>query len=179
MNLAWRMVLTATADAPGAGDSGFPTIGATVIALQGDSVLDTAEAVDAVAVGTAVAARVVAALDSTAAADRWSRVGVGGIVGAGAAAGRFLRLDDAALRNLLGLCATQAAGLRAVDGTRTGTLQAAKAAADAVEAAVLARSGFTSSDDGLGGRRGLLALMAPGAEWAEGGGPTWATTSGH
>jgi len=41
-------------------------------------------------------------------------------------------------------------------------VQAAKAAADAVEAVTLVRHGFTSSADGLGGRRGLFALLAPG-----------------
>jgi len=59
------------------------------------------------------------------------------------------------------LCATQAAGLRDVDESESGSAQLAKVAADAVEAAMLARHGFTSAADSLGGRRGLLALLVP------------------
>jgi hypothetical protein len=93
----------------------------------------------------------------------WSRRSVAGVIGAGAAVGRLLRFDDAKLRHLLGLCATQATGLRSLDDTEAGTLQVAKAAADAVEAVLLVSNGFTSSADGLTGRRGLFALMSPGA----------------
>lgn len=114
-------------------------------------------------VGCAVAEQVAAVLDSTDTSDGWSRRSVAGVIGAGAAVGRLLRFDDAKVRHLLGLCATQATGLRSLDDTEAGTLQVAKAAADAVEAALLVSNGFTSSADGLTGRRGLFALMAPGA----------------
>lgn len=117
----------------------------------------------AYAVGCAVAEQVAAVLDSTESADGWSRRSVAGAIGAGAAVGRLLEFDDAKLRHLLGLCATQATGLRSLDDTETGALQVAKAAADAVEAALLVSNGFTSSADGLTGRRGLFALMAAGA----------------
>lgn len=179
MNLAWRVAIAAATAGAASDDSGWPMVGSAVIALQGDSVRDERAAVEAVAVGTAVARRIAAVLDSTKSADRWSRVGVAGVIGAGAAAGRFLRLGEAELRNLLGLCATQAAGLHSVDGSPTGVLQAAKAAADAVEAGVLAQCGFTSSVDGFGGRRGFLAVIAPGADWPEGSGPTWAVAGDH
>jgi 2-methylcitrate dehydratase PrpD len=171
MNRAWRIALAAARRAP---SRDWPSVAATVIALEPDSRhhLDTAAV--AVAVGSAVARQVVAALESSPGADRWSRSGVAGVIGAGAAAGRLLGLDETPLRNLFGLCATQAAGLRAVEESETGALQVAKAAADAVEAAVLARHGFTSSADGLGGRRGLLALMAPKATWPDNvGWPQW------
>jgi 2-methylcitrate dehydratase PrpD len=117
----------------------------------------------AVAVGSAVADAVAAALDSTSTAARWSRQSVAGIIGAAAALGRLMDFDDQRLRHLLGLCATQAAGLRALDDTETGALQNRKATDDAVEAAHLVAHGFTSSAAGLDGRRGLFALMAPGA----------------
>ncbi|WP_193045234.1 MmgE/PrpD family protein [Mycolicibacterium baixiangningiae] len=117
----------------------------------------------AYAVGCVVAEEVAAVLDSAKAADGWSRRSVAGVIGAGAAVGRLLDFDDAKLRHLLGLCATQATGLRSLDDTDTGSLQVAKAAVDAVEAALLVSNGFTSSADGLTGRRGLFALMAPGA----------------
>ena len=80
-------------------------------------------------------------------------------VGAGLAAGVMLGLPEAELRNALSLCATQAAGLRAAAGTDAGPLQAGKAAFNAVEAALLARAGFTGATEPLDGRRGLFALF--------------------
>ena len=68
-------------------------------------------------------------------------------------------LADPQARNALGICATQAAGLRAATGTDAGALQAGKAAFNAVEAAQLASLGFTSSREPLNGRRGLFTLF--------------------
>ena len=167
MNRAWRTAIcAATVD-------GWSTIGATVTALQHGSPVRAAEAVTATAVGTAVAEQVAAALESTEAAARWSHRNVAGLIGAGASAGRLLNLDEEALRNLIGLCATQASGLASVEGTAAGVLQAAKAASDAVEAATLARHGFTSSADGMYGRRGLFGVLAPGGQWPGDFGAGW------
>lgn len=157
MNRAWRTVVS-TGEA-----AGWTAVTATVDALQ--DVSNEAEVPAAIAVGTAVAEQVAAALRSAEAAARWSHRNVAGLIGAGAAAGRLLRLDETALRHLIGLCATQAAGLASADGTDVGTIQTAKSAADAVEAAILARHGFTSSADGMSGRRGLFGVLAPEAEW--------------
>ena len=128
---------------------------------------DSPVASTAYSVGCAVATRISAVLDSTSAADGWSRQSVAGTIGAGAAVGRLMGLDETRLRHLLGLCATQATGLRSLDDTEAGARQVAKAASDAVEAALLMSNGFTSSADGLAGRRGLFALMAPGARRGE------------
>jgi 2-methylcitrate dehydratase PrpD len=89
----------------------------------------------------------------------WSVPTVSAAIGAGLAAGVMLGLPDDQLRNALGVCATQAAGLSAAAGTDAGPLQAGKAAFNAVEAALLARAGFTSSAEPLDGRRGLFALF--------------------
>jgi hypothetical protein len=153
MNRAWRIAIGAT-DA-----DGWPVIDATVVVLQQHSP-GGRDAADAVAVGTAVAEWTSNALATG--ADGWSTRGIAGAVGAGVAAARLLGLDEAGVRNVVGLCATQAAGLHAAEGFEAGAVQAAKAAADAVEAVTLVRHGFTSSADGLGGRRGLFALVAPG-----------------
>jgi 2-methylcitrate dehydratase PrpD len=164
MNRAWRAVIATAATAQ---RRHWHAIGVTVVALQDVSPGQTAseDAVTAVAVGSVVADQIAAALGSTSAAERWSHRTVAGLIGAGVAAGRLLNLDEAQLRNAVGLCATQAAGLRAVDESESGIVQLAKVAADAVEAAVLARHGFTSSADGIGGRRGLFALLAPDLTW--------------
>jgi 2-methylcitrate dehydratase PrpD len=89
----------------------------------------------------------------------WSVPAVAGAMGAGLAAGVMLELTEPQLRNALGICATQAAGLRAAAGTDAGPVQAGKAAFNAVEAALLGRAGFTGPAEPLDGRRGLFALF--------------------
>jgi 2-methylcitrate dehydratase PrpD len=112
----------------------------------------------AVAAGLEAAAIVESGLDGVA-GPGWSVPTVAAGVGAGLAAGVMLGLPDDQLRNALGICATQAAGLRAAAGTEAGPLQAGKAAFNAVEAAQLAREGFTGPAEPLDGRRGLFALF--------------------
>ncbi len=155
-----------TAKPPAGGEfdtTAWPAVRAAVHAAADRAAATDDESSVAIAIGCAVADQMASALDSTPTADRWSRASVAGAIGAAAAVGRLMRFDDGRLRHLLGLCATQATGLAVLDDTETGTLQVAKAAADAVEAAVRVAHGFTSSADGLCGRRGLFALMAPGA----------------
>ena len=118
----------------------------------------TATAEDAVAIGCDAADRVLARLTSAREAG-WSATTAATLIGAGAAAARLLRLPGEQARNALGLCATQAAGLAGAEGTGAGAVQAGKAAFDAVEAALLARAGFTAARLPLEGRRGLFALL--------------------
>ena len=112
----------------------------------------------AVAAGLEAAAVVESGLDGVA-GPGWSVPTVAACIGAGLAAGVMLGLPEDQLRNALGVCATQAAGLRAAAGTEAGPLQAGKAAFNAVEAALLAREGFTGPAEPLDGRRGLFALF--------------------
>lgn len=114
----------------------------------------------AVAAGTRAAALVGSRLAAVTDPGGWSVPVVSAVIGAGLAAGLMLRLTPDRLRYALGICATQAAGLRAAAGTDAGPLQAGKAAFNAVEAAQLARLGFTSSAEPLDGRRALFALFA-------------------
>lgn len=164
---SWRAWLTATAATVGASDDAgsatdpavpFATCAAATALAAETPTASTNQALAAVAAGTAAAALVESGL---ATADGWSVPAVAAVVGAGVAAGIMLRLPEARLRHALGICATQAAGLRVATGTSAGPLQAGKAAFNAVEAAHLARLGFTSSRDPLDGRRGLFALFNP------------------
>ena len=111
----------------------------------------------AVAAGLRAAAL---AEDGLATAAGWSVPVVSAVIGAGLAAGLMLGLPDVRLRNAIGICATQAAGLRAAAGTDAAPLQAGKAAFNAVEAAQLAGLGFTSSREPLDGRRALFPLFS-------------------
>jgi hypothetical protein len=160
---AWRAWLSATAAVVGTADSANDPVARFVVcaaatALAGD---DYSPAVPvAVAVGMRAAALVESRLAAVTSREGWSVPTVSAVIGAGVAAGLMLRLPPAGLRHALGICATQAAGLHAAAGTDAGALQAGKAAFNAVEAAHLARLGFTSSADPLDGRRGLFALFA-------------------
>ena len=91
--------------------------------------------------------------------DGWSPGTIGAAVGASVTAGLLLGLTPSQLRAAIGICATQAAGLRAAVGTDAFALQVGKAAFNGVEAALLARAGFTAPDEPLDGRRGLFALF--------------------
>jgi len=115
----------------------------------------------AIAAGLEGAALVESGLNGLA-SPGWSVQTVAAGIGAGLAAGVMLGLPEDQLRNALGVCATQAAGLRAAAGTDAGPLQAGKAAFNAVEAALLAREGFTGPAEPLDGRRGLFALFRDG-----------------
>ena len=71
-----------------------------------------------------------------------------------------MALDAVCTRNALGVAATQAAGLALNANEAMEALETGKAAADAIEAALLAKHGFTSAPASIDGRRGLAALMA-------------------
>ncbi|KAA9151056.1 MmgE/PrpD family protein [Amycolatopsis acidicola] len=139
-------------------DPGLPWIAvcAAATALGEDD-----RAVAAVSLGCQVAERVAVELGPTHLAAGWDVRATAGVIGAGAAVGWLCGLDDEQLRNAIGLCATQASGLTGSAGTGAEALQQGKAAANAVEAALLGQCGFTSSAEPLDGRRGMFALMAP------------------
>ncbi|QGZ58254.1 MmgE/PrpD family protein [Paraburkholderia acidiphila] len=154
---AWQLgAALATLDA---GSTATPVI-AAALAL-GESIEATEEDIAAaVATGTRASARLGAAVDDEAFRARWNVAATLGIVGATLAAARLLGLDALRTRHALGIAATQAAGLARNAGEAMGALETGKAAADAIEAALLAKHGFTSAAASIDGRRGLAALMA-------------------
>jgi 2-methylcitrate dehydratase PrpD len=152
----WRAWIDGTAAASGT-EVRWIAVCAAVAALE--TRLDSDSAVAATAVGYRVAELVADALGPGHVEIGWCVAATAGTIGATAAAGRLLGLDDVALRNALGLAATQAAGLNAARDTDAGPIQLGKAAANAVEAALLAADGFTSAGEPLEGRRGMIAVM--------------------
>jgi 2-methylcitrate dehydratase PrpD len=121
---------------------------------QGDAILE------AVIVGTEADLRLSEAVAPDHTDRGWDPAGTTAHVGAVLAAGRILQLDAARMRNALGIAATQSAGLWAAFGTMTQAYHLGKAAADAIEAALLARSGFSGPAQPIEGRRGFVALLA-------------------
>lgn len=142
-----------------AGSTATPVIAAT-LALGASLEAAEEDIAAAVAVGTRASARLAAAVDDEAFRARWNVAASLGIVGATLAAARLLGLDALRTRHALGIAATQAAGLAHNVGEVMGALETGKAAADAIEAALLAKHGFTSAAASIDGRRGLAALMA-------------------
>jgi 2-methylcitrate dehydratase PrpD len=131
-------------------------------ALSDTALANTASSDAAVPVTAAIAAGMgAAAITETGLADwgGWSSGTVAAVIGAGVTAGLLLGLTRPQLRAALGICSTQAAGLAAAEGTPAFAVGVGKAAFNGVEAALLARAGFTAPDDPLDGRRGLFALL--------------------
>lgn len=117
-----------------------------------------ADLVDAVTVGVEVCLRVGVGLGHGHFDRGWHVTGTAGHLGAAAAAGRLLGLDAEQMVVALGVACTEAAGLQEAFGTMTKSFHAGKAAADGVEAALLARHGFTGPVAPVEGRRGLVAV---------------------
>jgi 2-methylcitrate dehydratase PrpD len=90
-----------------------------------------------------------------------------GTVGAAAAAARVLGLSHEHIAHALGIAASLACGLKENIGTMTKPLHAGTAARNGVTAALLARSGFTASQDALTGPQGYLAAMDSGGSAAD------------
>ena len=82
-----------------------------------------------------------------------------GTVGAAAAAARVLGLSRGQVEYAIGIAASLACGLKENIGTMTKPLHAGAAARNGVLAALLARSGFTASEEAITGPQGYLAAM--------------------
>lgn len=92
--------------------------------------------------------------------------GTAGAFAAAAAAGRLLGLTPAQMNHAFGSAGTQAAGLWEFlrDGADSKPLHTAKAAANGLTAAYLARDGFTGASRILEGPQGLAAGMSSDAD---------------
>jgi 2-methylcitrate dehydratase PrpD len=79
-----------------------------------------------------------------------------GAFGATVAAARVMGLTRDQTRQALSLVATRASGLKSQFGSMGKPYNAGVAASNGVEAAALARRGFVSADDGVGGAQGFV-----------------------
>lgn len=106
--------------------------------------------------------------------------GTAGKVAAAASVARLLNLDGRTMNHCLGSAGTMAAGVWEFlrDGADSKQLHTAKAAADGLMAAYLARDGFTGASRILEGPQGIAAGMSADADPArlvDGLGTRWAT----
>jgi len=141
-----------------------PPVGAALLSLIG--VLDTpvrgADFLAAYAWGLELAFRLSKAV-SVAPANGdlgWSQTGIAAPVGAAAACGRLLGLSPKQILWAIGIAASLACGQRAAHGTMAMHLAPGRASAAGLEAALLARAGFTGPEAGIDGKMGYLALFA-------------------
>ncbi|GEM_PF-1026432 len=140
--------------------AGQAAIVPAVLALAETAGLRNTRLIEAVIVGTEIDLRLTESVAPDHTDRGWDPAGTIAHVGAVLGAGRVLGLDAARMRHALGIAATQSAGLWAAFGTMTQTYHLAKAAADGVEAALLAHAGFTGPAAPIEGRRGFAALLA-------------------
>jgi hypothetical protein len=154
---AW--ILGASLASQAAASTSMPVLAAVIAVADMQSSSDD-EAIAAAAVGIEAAARILAAVDSDEFRTRWNVASAVGVLGAVLAVARLLGLDEARARHALGVAATQAAGLAHNANHELEVIEIGKAAADAIEAALIAKHGFTSAAASIDGRRGFAALMA-------------------
>lgn len=106
----------------------------------------------------------------------WHATGTLGHFGAAVAAGVLMALDRQQMVSALGIAGTQASGLKETFGSMSKPLHAGHAARNGVLAAALARRGFTSASDILGGDYGFGRVHSDDADWTtllDGWGTRW------
>lgn len=106
----------------------------------------------------------------------WHITGTTGVFGAAAAAGRLLGLNEKQMAWALGIAATQSSGLREMFGTMCKPFHPGNAARNGLLAALLAKSNFTSSLQGIEAKRGFANVLSTGfrpGEITDGLGKTW------
>ncbi|HEX2826274.1 MAG TPA: MmgE/PrpD family protein [Burkholderiales bacterium] len=85
----------------------------------------------------------------------WHITGTAGVFGAAAATSKLLNLDVRRTSWALGIAATQSSGLREMFGSMCKSLHPGRAAQGGMTAAMLAASGFTSSERAIEAPRGF------------------------
>ncbi len=131
-----------------------------VLAAAEDTGASGREACAAFVLGAEAACRVAMSVHPWHYDAGWHITGTAGPLGAAAGAGRLLGLSAEQMAHALGAAGTQAGGVREVFGSDSKALHPAKSAANGLQAAQLAKAGFTSADDILGGRRGFWAVLS-------------------
>jgi len=97
----------------------------------------------------------------------WHITATAGVFAAAAAAGRLLGLSEQRMVWALGIAATQSSGLREMFGTMVKPMHPGNAARNGLLAAFLASKDFTSSEQGIEGRRAFANVLATERNYAE------------
>lgn len=135
---------------------------AAVLAAGAEASASGAEAWAAFIAGSEAECRISDAIDPRHYHDGFHSSGTVGTLGAALGAARVLGLTPEVTRVALGIAASSAAGLRENFGTMTKSLHVGRAAQHGVEAAFLARAGWTATPDVLEARRGFFRAFGGG-----------------
>jgi 2-methylcitrate dehydratase PrpD len=147
---------------------GHPSVGIYPAALaMGEAVDAPAEKVmEAFLVGAEASCRIGMVLGRGHYERGFHQTATAGAFGATVAAGRLLGLDAGEMANALSLVATRASGLKSQFGTMGKPFNAGISASNGVEAALLAKRGFVSARDGVGGPQGFVDTHADSVDEA-------------
>jgi 2-methylcitrate dehydratase PrpD len=118
------------------------------------------DVLDAYIVGLEVMARVGEAVNMGHYARGWHATSTIGGLGAAAACGRLLGLDEAQMGAAISIATSSASGYQSQFGTMTKPLHAGLAAKNGLVAASLAAQGLRASDEALDGAASFLTLLA-------------------
>lgn len=142
--------------------SGHPTVAVfpAVLAVAEAEACNGRDALAAFIAGYEIACTVGALVSPSHYAAGFHSTGTVGAIGAAAAAGLLLKLDEERMEHALGLAATQSAGLKAMFGSMAKPFHAGKAAANGVLAARLASRGFTAQPGALEQDQGFIATLS-------------------
>src|SRR5687768_2825852 len=135
-------------------------IAAAVFALAEHRHATGAQLLEAFILGVEVECRIGNAVSPEHYAIGWHITATCGVFGAAAAAGKLLGLDAARMTWALGIAATQASGLTATMGSMSKSYNMGHAAKSGLIAALLAETGFTSSDRGIEAPRGFAHVSS-------------------
>ena len=139
------------------------------LALSEQRIVSGKDFLAAFAVGVEVACRIglILVQHFREGAAHWHITNTCGVLGAAAAAGRLLKLNEGQMVYAFAIAGTQASGLREVFGSMCKPFHAGKAAQNGTMAALLAQRGFTGTDGIFEGARGLVGVMASGHDIGE------------
>ena len=126
-----------------------------LVGASGESV------VSALAIGMEVECRLGNAVSPEHYDQGWHITATAGVFGAAAGVSRLLNLNAEQTGFALGLAATQSSGLRAMFGSMAKSFHVGHAARCGALSALLAKSGFDASEEGIEGTYGFLKVMSP------------------
>ena len=115
---------------------------------------------EAFTVGFEVACKIGRGVNPRLYKNGWHATSVIGSLGAAVAAGKILGLDAGEMASAFGLAASQSSGLKENFGTMTKPFHAGRAAQSGVISALLAKNGFTASQQILEAKRGFCAVFS-------------------
>ncbi|MET3794730.1 MmgE/PrpD family protein [Aquamicrobium terrae] len=139
---------------------------AAVLALAEERDASGADVILAHLIGVEVADKIGVGVKPQLQIKGWHPLAVLNTFGVAAACGRLLKLDTDKMANALGIAGVMASGMRAGNGTMSKAFGAGRAARDGLEAALLAKMGFTGSTAVIEARDGFLLTFGDGASGA-------------